>query len=98
MLFSIVLLLISINLTASFMSPSFLMEYRARAIAVAMSSNPVDIRNLVIPEDKLLFSYARCSGPGKFELISRFKSMIVTYLTRLSHVNLRIYRFLRDLG
>jgi hypothetical protein len=67
MLFSIVLLLISINLTASFMSPSFLMEYRARAIAVAMSStgNPVDIRNLVIPEDKLLFSYARCSGPGK---------------------------------
>lgn len=67
MLSSIVLLLITINLTASFTSPSFLMEYRARAIAVAMSStgNPVDVRNLVIPEDKLLFSYARCSGPGK---------------------------------
>ena len=67
MLFSVVLLLISINLTASFMSPSFLMEYRARANTVAMSStgNPVDIRNLVIPEDKLLFSYTRCSGPGK---------------------------------
>jgi hypothetical protein len=86
MLLAIALILISINLTASFMSPSFLMEFRARAIAVAMSSNPVDIRNLVIPEDKLLFSYARCSGPGKFELISRFESMIVTYLSRLSHI------------
>jgi hypothetical protein len=28
------------------------------------SNNPFAARNIVIPESKLAFSYARCSGPG----------------------------------
>lgn len=33
---------------------------------MSSTENPPLAKNIVIPEDKLLFSYARCSGPGDF--------------------------------
>jgi hypothetical protein len=33
-------------------------------LLMSSTENPPQAKNVVIPEDKLLFSYARCSGPG----------------------------------
>lgn len=33
-------------------------------LSMSSAENPFIVRNIVIPEDKLIFSYARCSGPG----------------------------------
>jgi hypothetical protein len=35
-------------------------------LLMSSTENPPQAKNVVIPEDKLLFSYARCSGPGNF--------------------------------
>jgi hypothetical protein len=35
-------------------------------LLMSSTENPPLAKNVVIPEDKLLFSYARCSGPGTY--------------------------------
>lgn len=60
------LILSHIGVSYTVLSGSFGLSRRLHSLFMSSTENPLLAKNIVIPEDKLVFSYARCSGPGAF--------------------------------